>query len=393
MAADALLAAFVAVLGLISHFVHHGTNGERIADPTVGGAILTLFASVPIAWRRRAPAVVLPIVTAAQFWLEAMNASGPGWLGVLVAAYSLGAYHSGKRLRLMAGAFIGAVAVFVTSAAVFGKAPWAAVASTMVITPAVVVFGDSMRMRRKRLSDLAERAERAERERELLARQHVQDERTRIARELHDVVAHSVSVMVIQAGAARRQLVSNPERANTALETIESTGRAAMIEMRRILGVLRDHDDSGPLAPTPSLALLPDLVQVDPDLAVRLTTEGDLDDVPTGVEVNVYRVVQEALTNVRRHAGRVDDVAVRVTRSGDRLDVEIIDDGRGASTLSEPAGDGSGHGLIGMRERVASTGGEFSAGPRAGGGWRVHAVFPITVPAGAPTGVLSAITA
>jgi len=379
--ADRLLAALVTVIGVVSHLVAWEHEGEVVAGPSVPGVLLCFGAAVPLAWRRAHPIPVLVVITVNQGALEVMNAEGPGWLGVLIAAYSLGRHHSGRRLWWIAGPFVGAIAVFVISGAVIGEAPWGAVVTTLVMVPAVVLFGDSMRMQRKRLDDLAERAERAERERELLARQHVQDERTRIARELHDVVAHSVSVMVIQAGAARRQLESNPERANTALEAIESTGRAAMIEMRRILGVLREHDGgAGPLAPAPSLTQIGDLVRADPDLAVTLRTEGDLEGVPSGVEVSAYRIVQEALTNVRRHAGRVDDVTVRVSRLGGRLEIEVTDDGRGASTLvsSPPAGsDDAGHGLIGMRERVASSGGELSAGPRPGGGWRVHAQFPV----------------
>lgn len=382
MVADEFLAGLVAVFGVLQHFLQTSADGEVVAGPSAMGVIACLGATLPLMSRRSNPIAVLAVVTGAQWLLEMMNAAGPGWLGVLIAAYSLGAYHSGRRRWWVAGGFIASVFVFLLGAALHGEAPWGAVASTMIVLPTAVVFGDSVRLRRKRITDLSDRAERAEHERELLARQHVQDERTRIARELHDVVAHSVSVMVIQAGAARRTLTTDPSsttRAITALENIESAGRSAMDEMRRILGVLRD-DDAGAsvLAPLPSLDQLPDLVRADPSLQVELVLGDDIGGVPNGVGVHVYRLVQEALTNVRRHAGRVDHVAVRLVRRDDLLDVEITDDGRGASTLpTDAAGADLGHGIIGMRERATSVGGEFSAGPRRGGGWRVHALIPL----------------
>jgi signal transduction histidine kinase len=183
--------------------------------------------------------------------------------------------------------------------------------------------------------------------------------------------------MIIQAGAARRQVRAHPDQAVGALENIESTGREAMSEMRRILGVLRsdgarDGDDGVDLAPQPSLSALGDLVAASSDLPIELHTDGDLDGVPAAVELSAYRVVQEALTNVRRHAGRVDHVAVAVQRADGRLTVTVEDDGRGASALAHDPG----FGIIGMRERVGMFGGTLEAGPRSGGGWRVRAVFP-----------------
>lgn len=377
--ADAILAAAVLVLGVIAHVAApHTTDADNNADPSVLGVLLVIGSALPLAWRRVRPLPVLAAVTLAQGGIELLNAGSTGWMAIVIAAYSLGAHQQGLRLAWVGGGFVAAVGGFVVLGAARGDAPWAAVASTLLMLPAAIVFGDGMRNRRKRLADLAERAERAERERELLAQQSLQEERTRIARELHDVVAHSVSVMVIQAGAARRQLQRNPDAANRALETIEATGREAMTEMRRILGVLRQEHHGAELAPSPSLDHLADLVRTDPDLPVVLVTEGDLDGIPGGIEVSVYRLVQEALTNVRRHAGRVDHVRVRLTRREQDLEVEVTDDGRGASTLH--AGDGStgdGHGIVGMRERVTSAGGVLQAGPRPGGGWRVLATIPL----------------
>jgi signal transduction histidine kinase len=246
--------------------------------------------------------------------------------------------------------------------------------STPIVFVSAIVFGDGVRRRRERAAELAERIERAERERELLTHQRVQDERTRIARELHDVVAHNVSLMVIQAAGARRQLASDAARADAALATVEDTGRLAMQEMRRILGVLRDDQGLIAVAPQPSLANIDELIGHAPDLPVSLHAATDLGVVPAGIELSAYRIIQESLTNVRRHAGKVDRVDVSVSRHNGSLVVEVTDNGRGASADScrEP-----GLGLVGMRERVAAFDGELSAGPRAGGGWRVRASIPL----------------
>jgi signal transduction histidine kinase len=365
---------------LVHLFGDAGHDGE-VSDPTVLGVVLCLVGTVPLAWRRRWPVAVLVSVAIPQFVLAAMDADGPGWLGVLIACYSLGAHRVGEHTAWIGGIFSAVATLFIVAGIIAGEAPVGALVSTVVLFPAAIIFGDGMRRRRERLVEAAEREEHAARERELIARHQLKDERTRIARELHDVVAHSVSVMVIQAGAARRQLSTNPAHATEALEAIETTGRAAMDEMRRILGVLRQEAGADERAPAPSLRLLPALLEADRSLPVTLTMDADLDDIPSGVELHAYRVVQEALTNVRRHAGPVRSVAVCVGRRDGTLEVEVTDDGRGASTLVSKRGPGAndagGHGLVGMRERVVAAGGRLSAGPRQGGGWRVHALFPL----------------
>jgi signal transduction histidine kinase len=189
--------------------------------------------------------------------------------------------------------------------------------------------------------------------------------------------------MIIQAGAARRLVVSNPQQAIGVLETIEHTGREAMSEMRRVLGVLRSDDLSGTAdgrAPQPSLTSLDDLLSATSDLPVSLHTEGQINGLPPGVELSAYRVVQEALTNVRRHAGRVDRVDVAVTHAVDGLIVEVTDDGRGGSSHPDSHAIEVGYGITGMRERVSMFGGSLNAGPRQGGGWRVRATFPLPSP-------------
>ncbi|MEQ1701101.1 MAG: sensor histidine kinase [Ilumatobacteraceae bacterium] len=371
VAADWLLAIMLVIPAVISHFT---IKGEDYTDPSLLGAVLCVGSTLPLGWRRRSPALVLAAVSLCQMSLEFMNAPTSGWLGVLIAAYTLGAYRSGRVLWWLSGAIIGAVVVFVTAGVITGDAPWQALLATPIMFAAAIVLGDNVRRRRERGAELVERAERAERERHLLAHQHVQEERTRIARELHDVVAHSVSLMVIQTAAARRSL-SDPAKADAVLASVEDTGRQAMHEMRRILGVLRDTDGQPALAPQPGLADIQARAAAAGDLPVALRSEGDLSHLPTGVEVSAFRIVQEALTNVRRHAGPVHHVDVAMVRENGTLLVEVADDGRGAAAT--PAEAGSGYGLIGMRERVAAYDGELYAGPRPGGGWRVRAVFPV----------------
>lgn len=370
--ADALLAVLISVISLTFHLTEHAAEYH---DPSAWGVVLTLGATVPIAWRRRRPIAVLAVVLAFQMVAEAFNYVGSGWSGVIVAVYTVGTLFGGATLWRVAALALPTTIAFVVWGVVRGDAPWQAIISAPVMFVGAMVVGDNMRRRREHVAELAERAERAERERELLAHQHVRDERTRIARELHDVVAHSVSLMVIQTAAARRQLSVDPDRADAALATVEDTGRTAMNEMRRILGVLRDEDGLRQLAPQPSLIDLDDLVATAADLPVTVHSSGQLGDLPPGVEVSAYRIVQEALTNVRRHAGPVRQVDVNVARASGHLVVEVSDDGRGASVTPSP----NGFGLVGMRERVAAYDGELVAGPRSGGGWRVRATFPLRV--------------
>jgi signal transduction histidine kinase len=218
-----------------------------------------------------------------------------------------------------------------------------------------------------------ERAARAEREREERARLAVADERARIARELHDVVGHSVSVMTVQASAARRLLRPQQEKEREALLVVEHTGREALAEMRRMVGVLRRPEEAPALAPQPSLEHLDKLVAHarEAGLPVELRIEGEPEQLPSGVDLTAYRLVQEGLTNALKHAGA--QRAEVVVRYGDgHVELAVSDDGRGVG-----GGDGGGHGLVGMRERVSVYGGEFEAGPQAEGGYRLRARLPV----------------
>jgi signal transduction histidine kinase len=245
------------------------------------------------------------------------------------------------------------------------------------------VLGDSIRTRRAYFDQLEERATRLEKEREAQAKVAVAAERARIAREMHDVVAHNVSVMVVQADGAAYVLDAAPDQAKQALETISSTGRQALAEMRRLLGVLRTGAarESGEYVPQPDVDQIEDLVEQvrRAGLTVDFKIEGTARPLPSGVELTAYRIVQEALTNSRKHGGPDVGASVRLVYFDDGLGLLVEDDGRGAAhELYEDGGaDGRGHGLIGMRERVGMVGGTLDAGPRAGGGFRISALLPL----------------
>ena len=219
-----------------------------------------------------------------------------------------------------------------------------------------------------------ERAARAEREREAEARAAVAEERARIARELHDVVGHSVSVMTVQASGVRRLLREDQHREREALLIVERTGREALAEMRRMVGVLRRPEEAPALAPQPSLEHVERLVEQarEAGLPVELRVRGEAVDLPAGVDLTAYRLVQEGLTNALKHAN-ASHAEVLVDYGDGAIEVMVSDDGRGLGN-----GDGGGHGLVGMRERVSVYGGELDAGPQPGGGYRLRARLPVT---------------
>jgi signal transduction histidine kinase len=230
-----------------------------------------------------------------------------------------------------------------------------------------------MRYQRDRERTLERLTVDLEREREEKARTAVAEERVRIARELHDVVAHAISLIVLQARGGRRSLATDPAETLEALDTIEATGSQALAEMRRLLGMLRTDDEQIALAPQPSLRYLDALAaQVgEAGLAVDLSVEGEPIELPPGVDLSAYRIVQEALTNALKHAGPATARVVVRYREND-LELEITDTGLGAG-----ASDGEGHGLVGMRERVSLYGGKIEAGPQDGGGFAVRARLPM----------------
>jgi signal transduction histidine kinase len=254
-----------------------------------------------------------------------------------------------------------------------------AVLGNYLIFVTAFLLGDNLRTRRAYVAELEARAERAERDREALTRRAVAQERARIAREMHDVVAHSVSVMVVQSGAARR--TSDPDKAHALAGQIEATGRQALTELRRLLGVLRGGETSTPpsLAPQPALDQLETLLEHmrAAGLDCELTLTGRRRALSPGVDLTAFRIIQEALTNCLKHAGPAR-ASVSVDFGDRLLSLVVTDDGRGVIPSPTPGDPTSGgHGLIGMRERVAVFGGSLWAGPRRGGGYDVIAQLPL----------------
>ena len=377
---DWILALVLCALATGTLLLDQGTTGDLGGKPRpvdAAAAVLSIVATIPVAWRRRRPALVLALCTTAVTVFQLRNYPSTGQeIGALVAAYAVGAYSANRRrVTRAATAMLGALALLNIARVLADHKPLhsiGAIVGNTVIFGSAFVMGDNVRRRRQRIADLEEHAAHATREREMLGRQALAEEQRRIARELHDVVAHSLSVMVVQAGAARRVLASRPEQASTALATIEVTGRDALNEMRRLLGVLRG-EDAASMAPQPSLDQLHELASADPSLPVTVAIDGTRRPLPPAVDLQAFRIVQEALTNVRKHAGPAT-ASVRIDYRADHVEVTVSDDGRCASV---PAPDTAGHGLVGMRERVSLVGGTLQAGPRPGGGWLVRASLPV----------------
>ena len=352
-----------------------------LAVPTVGGLMadeqleaspwligpLAALTALPLGARRYRSLSVFAVTVAA--WLGILLAGVDTFApGVLVATYTLAA-HCERGVALRAG-IVALFLVVPASAMSSGRLQAEAAIPTILALGAAWILGDNMRTRRAYYHELEEKAERLERERGESERRAAAEEQARIARELHDVIAHSVSVMVLQAAGGREVFDADPVRAREALAAIEATGRDALAELRRLLGVT---GDGAAIAPQPGLAHLEALVdQVrGAGLAVDLAFEGEIEDVPAGVELSAFRVIQEALTNTLRHAfARRAWVVVR--RRVGELVVEVLDDGAGPP----PTPGADGRGLVGLRQRVALFGGELDAGPRPDGGFRVRARFP-----------------
>jgi signal transduction histidine kinase len=341
------------------------------------GYALALVHTLPLAARRRFPGVVLALCVASGLAVAALGLS-PIVLGVaiLVAVYSVAAY--GTRWVSLAGlaaAEVGSAAVQLTP----GRFQAPTVVSNALVIGAAWLLGHFVGVRRAYTARLEERTAELEQAREELARRAVTKERLRLARELHDVVAHAMSVIAVQSGVGAHVASTQPEEAAKALAAIEATSRAALEELRRLLGVLRqDSEPQGDLTPVPGLADLDTLLAEvsKAGLGVRLRVEGTPWQLPAGVDLSAYRIVQEALTNVVKHAGPAR-AQVRIGYGDQDVTVEVTDDGRGVGAL---AGDGRawvGHGLIGMRERVAAFDGDLEVGPLPGGGFRVAARLPL----------------
>jgi signal transduction histidine kinase len=378
--AVALLAAALPQL-LVQQFDSEMARHYHQPDALNAAIVAVMVASLVL--RRKAPLSVLAGIIAGEIALSSLGyAPSPAdVIAFLIAVYSVAAH------RPLARSAIGGVAAVIAFTALIFSYPvdvnLVEYVTNMALLVGVWWLGRGLRLRRAYLAELEDRAQRLERVREGDARTARVEERARIARELHDVVAHHVSVMTVQAGAARRTLNRDPDRAREAMSTIEGLGRTALSEMRRIVGVLRterDPEHTGrELAPQPGLHDIGGLIDRvrETGLMVQLWIEGEPRTLSPGVDLAVYRLVQEALTNTLKHAGPQARAWVRIHYAGQGVNVEIEDDGRGAAAGLPGNGDGSGHGLVGMRERVALYGGELRIGPRSGGGFEVRARFPL----------------
>jgi signal transduction histidine kinase len=340
---------------------------------------LVLLHTLPLAARRRFPGTVLALVVASGLAGAALGLP-PFFLGpaILVAVYSVAAY--GRRWVSLAG-----LAVAELGLAALQRTPLMfefeglVLVGFMGILAAAWLLGHFAHNYRAYAARLEERTAELERAREELARRAVTEERLRLARELHDVVAHAMSVIAVQSGVGAHVADSRPGEVGKALAAIEVTSRAALTELRRLLGVLRqDGDPQASLTPVPGLANLDVLLAevAEAGLAVRLQVEGAPAPLPAGVDLSAYRIVQEALTNVIKHAGPAH-AQVTIRYRDQEVAVEVIDDGRGVAAVAGDGGKGTGHGLIGMAERVAAFGGDLEVGPRPGGGFRVAARLPL----------------
>ena len=304
-ALDAMVAVMITGLSLPAMWSDPLDSATGYRPASVTGALLVVLSTLPVAWRRRSPLRVLAVVAVAAMAYEVAGFSSTLPFGLLIALNTVAAYCDRRQSRL-AGGLVGAALVVVLLQARWEPSALQVVANLAIFAMAWLV-GDNVQVNRTRVADLAERAGRAERERQAEALRAAGEERSRIARELHDIIAHSLSVMIVQAGGARRVLSREPGQAAEALASIESTGRQAMTEMRRLLGVLRDdrHDHQVSFAPQPSLSSLPALVEHCAAAGLRVSIEvtGAERGLPPGVDLSAYRIVQEALTNVLRHAG------------------------------------------------------------------------------------------
>lgn len=357
----------------------YSKSSTMAKDAGVGQAWLYAFAfalCLPLIWRRRWPRAVFAVIAAvcAAQWTAGIMGQPPD-SALLIALYTVAAW-CGFRWGLAAALVAEAGVIMELCQQVSG---WRDLRSPLVFATVFIggvwIFGIYMNTRRAYLRSLEERAARLERERDTQVQIAMAAERARIARELHDVVAHNVSVIVVQADGAAYAIETDKDRAKQALEAISATGRTALAEMRRLLGVLRESDDAGAYAPQPGVEQLTDLVEQvrASGLPLRFEVEGAPLALPPGLQLTIFRLVQESLTNTLKHGGPGATADVSLHYGDEAVEVRVRDDGRGAAAV----GDGQGHGLVGMRERAAVYGGSVQARPRPGGGWEVMAKLPV----------------
>ncbi len=371
-AADAVLAIVV----FLATLIHSNENPNQdfviraLSDIPTTGYILFTVASGALYWRRDRPLLVLGMTLTVL--VLSMGLGYPyDYFGLPIALYSVGRYVSKDR---WSDAGLGAAITLAAISEFADEGPISDIGGVFFVLFLVWFIGRRIRIRGDYLNFFQERAAQLEREQESEARRAVAEERTRIARELHDVVAHQVSLMTVQAGAAKTVAADDPEGALRAMEAVEKAGRSALNELRHLMGVLRPDADVGGFDPQPGVADVPRLVEHlgEAGLDVSLIMDGVQTDLPARVDLSTYRIVQEALTNVLKHAGPRAQTEVRLNTHNHGIDIEVLDNGCGVSILP-----GSGHGIVGMRERVQLLAGSLDVGPRPGGGFQVVAYLPI----------------
>ncbi|MFJ3652431.1 sensor histidine kinase [Streptomyces nigra] len=379
MALDAALAVAVLTCMVAGSFVDpHGEDGVTwgLRTPDALSLLLMTLGAAALVLRRRAPITVLA-VTGGLSLVEFATGDprAPVAMAAVVALYTVASTTDRSttwRIGLLT------VTVLTGSAMLAGPLPWYSQENLAIFawTGIGATAGDAVRSRRAVVTAIRERAERAERTREEEARRRVAEERLRIARDLHDVVAHHIALVNVQAGVAAHVMDKRPDQAKEALAHVREASRSALDELRATVGLLRQSGDpEAPTEPAPGLDRLDDLagtfrnagLQVDVARADQDTT------LPAAVDLAAYRVIQEALTNVQKHAGSGARAEVSVVRVGPNIEVTVLDDGSG----QDDGTAGGGHGLLGMRERVSALRGTLTTGPRYGGGFRVHAILPV----------------
>ncbi|MFB6782188.1 sensor histidine kinase [Streptomyces sp. NPDC056352] len=387
LAFDGALAGAVLVAMIVGSFTDPNGPSFGTRTPEAGSVVLMVLAAAVLALRRRNPMAVLAAtggLSIVEFVL--VDPPAPVVMSAVIALYTVAA-STDRPTTWRVGLLT--MTVLAASAMVFGASPWYSQENLGVFawTGMAGAAGDAVRSRRAFVDAIRERAERAERTREEEARRRVAEERLRIARDLHDVVAHHIALVNVQAGVAAHVMDKRPDQAKEALAHVREASRSALNELRATVGLLRQSGDpEAPTEPAPGLAVLDELVETvrRAGLPVQVACVDRRPPLPAAVDLAAYRVIQEALTNVRKHAGPGAKAEVSVVRVGGTAEVTVLDNGTGSPEGAGAGADGGGHGLLGMRERVNALGGALTAGPRYGGGFRVHAILPLKARTGEP---------
>ncbi|QYX80674.1 sensor histidine kinase [Streptomyces akebiae] len=386
LALDAALALGVLVAMVAGAFVDpNAAHGEKWGARTPDALSIALMvpAAAVLVARRRAPMAVLAATCALTLTeLVTGDPRAPVAMSAVIALYTV-ASATDRPTTWRVGLLT--MTVLTGTAMLAGPLPWYAQENIGIFawTGMAATAGDAVRSRRAFVHAIRERAERAERTREEEARRRVAEERLRIARDLHDVVAHHIALVNVQAGVAAHVMDKRPDQAKEALAHVREASRSALGELRATVGLLRQSGDpEAPTEPAPGLVRLDELVGTfhSAGLAVEVVRADEGVSLPAAVDLVAYRVIQEALTNVHKHAGEAAKAEVSVVRVGPNVEITVLDDGAGQPARDDQDDEnreGGGHGLLGMRERVAALGGTLTTGPRYGGGFRVHAILPL----------------